>query len=271
MYVVSNLSSNAIEGTRKEGSVGDVLVTNGKFFLPTPPGVAVEVNSSSFLFPQTNPLSLPYQIANGFLERNPNYDHVVSNFFLEANDLAMLDTTATPPYPTGANVASGYLPVRTRGSLGARFQIGRASLPPVGIVPNAVAVLPANTKVTGTDNYGSIITDTVNLIPYNPAGTDEVYLWWKIAKYQTSEDIVQGYGATLGQNTPAQKELTEIDPDYSDFYVYASVDDGVTWYQAEYLTPTDLVVAGTNLRLAFINEGTDKIYLLGFAVLFPNP
>jgi hypothetical protein len=102
-------------------------------------------------------------------------------------------------------------------------------------------------------------------------GTDEVMLWWKIAKMSTSEDRVSsGEGASEGENTPALRSLQEIDQEDSDLLVYASVDNGTSWYRVYYLEPIDLVDAGIDLRIAFLNVGTERIYMLGFCTLFPD-
>ncbi len=272
MYIVSNLSTNSIEGTQGEKSVGETFGANGKFFLATPPGVPVEISSTSTLTPQT-PGSVPFEIADGFLKRNPNYDHVIWNFFIETSDIAKIDQTPGAPTPLAGNVASGFLPTMVGSPLGPRYQIGRSAGPaPVGTVPNSVALLPANTKTSGTSQYGSLILDTIDLTPYNPAlpGTDEVLVWWKIARATTSEDIVQGFNSTAGLNTPSIRRLEEIPTNFPGFHVYASVDDGASWYECNYLRPQDLTVAGKDFRLAFINESPDKVFVLGVAVLFPN-
>jgi hypothetical protein len=96
-------------------------------------------------------------------------------------------------------------------------------------------------------------------------------LWWKIAKMVTSEDRVSsGEGASEGENTPALRSLQEIDQEDSDLLVYASVDNGTSWYRVYYLEPIDLVDAGIDLRIAFLNVGTERIYMLGFCTLFPD-
>jgi len=102
-------------------------------------------------------------------------------------------------------------------------------------------------------------------------GTDEVMMWWKVARMNTSADQVSAsQGPSAGENTPALVSLQEIDREDASLLVYASVDDGVSWYRIPYLEPIDLINAGTELRIAFLNTGEDKIYVLGFCVLFPD-
>jgi hypothetical protein len=63
--------------------------------------------------------------------------------------------------------------------------------------------------------------------------------------------------------------MTSISQEPATLDVYVSNDDGATWYQADRLLPVDLVNPGTDLRVAFVNNSSsDRVYLLGFAVLY---
>jgi hypothetical protein len=267
MYVIASLSSDAIEGTLSEPQFGESSVVNGKYYIPSPAGVGIEVDSASYLSPQ-DANSVPGLIASQFLERNPNYDHVIWNYFLASGDIALLDLTPGAPSPTGGNVSTGVAPTLAQGPFGPRCQVGRGAGPgPTGVAPNSIKVLPQNANA-GTPTYGALITDTVDLTPYTGAsGSDEVLIWWKLATPGVTEDIVQGYNLTAGLNRPVRKTLTETTQEPAGFRVYASVDDGVSWHEARYMDPTDLLVAGTDLRVAFVNEGNAPVYLLGFMVL----
>ena len=135
-------------------------------------------------------------------------------------------------------------------------------------VPTRIQLRPVpatNTTVTLT------ATGTNLSVVQSHPGTDEVMLWWKASTGDVTEDqgfAAQGPGA--GTNTPAIKSQTEADPDVSALLVYASVDNGVNWSRVSFLTPVDLTNAGTQLRLCFVNRGSTKRYLHGFAVLFPD-
>lgn len=137
-------------------------------------------------------------------------------------------------------------------------------------VPERVQLRPVpatNTGVTVTTTSGGI-----TVVESHP-GTDEVMLWWKTVRHTVTEDTVSAnhpLGANFGTNDPALKSATEMDPDDPNLLIYVSVDDGTSWYRTPYLEPVDLVNAGTELRVAFINTGTDRIYLQGFCVLFPD-
>jgi hypothetical protein len=182
--------------------------------------------------------------------RYPMYENAAWNFFLTSSDMAAIDVSSPVPSPV----------VSTK----PRCQIGRGVGPlPVGAVPNSVAILPRNTGVAPTQP-GLLVTDTIDISAIAPAGTDEVLLWWEIAQVSTSNDNV--HSLTLA--TPAIKTLTSVAQEPASLDVYVSNDDGATWYQADRLLPVDLVNPGTDLRVAFVNNSSTRVNLLGFAVLY---
>lgn len=135
-------------------------------------------------------------------------------------------------------------------------------------IPTRVQLRPVpstNTTVTLTSAGGNL-----SVVQSHP-GTDEVMMWWKASTESVTED--QGFaqqGPGAGVNTPSIKSQTELADEISALLVYASVDNGVNWSRVNYLTPVDLVNAGTELRLCFVNVGSTKLYLHGFTVLFPD-
>ncbi len=267
MRVIGSVSSNLIVGTNPDPEVGDVTTVNGQFVVPTPPGVGLSLTSTSYLTPQ-DAGSVPGLMAAQFLSRNPAFDFAFANFFIEAADIALLDLAPAAPSPTSANVVSGTLPTSTFGPNGPRCVVGRGVGPaPLGNSPNSVTLLARNSaRVTPT--YGSIVTETIDLIPFTGAGgTDEVLIWWKVATLSTSQDVVHGYNVTAGTNEPALRTLTELDDTAVVMPVYVSVDDGVTWDEVTRLVPTELTAAGTDLRIAFLNQGTTPITLLSYVIL----
>ena len=137
-------------------------------------------------------------------------------------------------------------------------------------VTNRVQLRPipsTNTTVTVAITAG---VTGYTIVESHP-GTDEVMMWWHVGLEQDTEDVSgSGQGATAGSNTPTLKNHKAIPQEIETFLVYASVDDGVSWFQVRYLEPIDLVNAGTELRICFVNIGDLKIYLHGFCVLFPD-
>ena len=269
MRVIANLANNDIIGTSSEPEVGGITTLNGQYVVTYPQGVAVEVVPGSYLVPQ-DASSVGAQAAAEFLIRYPMYDHVLYNFLLETTDLSGvaplgggLDLSGGAPTPSPV---TGYLP----GTNGPRCQVGRHAVAPVGITPGSTAILPA--AFSGVNRYGNIVTNAwdITQAPVSSTGMDECLVWWKICTVADTADVQAGYGVTEGLNTPALRQQTETENEIAGFYVYASNDNGVTWYNTPYMEPVDLVAAGTDLRLAFINTTSDKIYLQGFCVMFSN-
>jgi hypothetical protein len=276
MDVIANLASMKVVTTDFSAAQGVNTRMNGHFTLPIPYSVGLTVDSASYILPQ-NAGSLPKKAVAEFLVRFPMYDHALYNFFLEDSDITGLDLTAAAPQPTAATVTPPGPPwvAHVPGSV-PRCQTGRGiGGLPLGASPNSTAMLPLNNSASDS-TFGCIITDTVDITALNPTspGTDEVMLWWDLAAFSTSEDVLSGFGATAGLNTPAGRNMNRQDPELSvagvGVYVYASNDDGVSWYRVNYLEPIDLTVAGTLMRFAFINTTGLKIHLMGFAALFPN-
>jgi hypothetical protein len=153
----------------------------------------------------------------------------------------------------------GFAGARTPGSNNFNATAGSSAL-------KAAHVVATNTAVTVTTSAAGSYT----VVESHP-GTDEVMLWWKVSGSSTSEDLgFSNKGTSAGQNSPAIKTLTETDPEIAPLLVYASVDNGVSWSLVPYLEPVDLVGAGSDLRVCFINTGTASLYLHGFCVLFPD-
>ena len=247
---------------------GSETAFNGQYVIEIPEGASVQVGESPIIFPQS-PSSITGEAAQQLLVRYPMYDHVLYNFFLENTDMGTVDLTAGTPTPTSAN---------TTPSLGAavsnpptsRCKMGRTSgAGPVGMAPNRLVILSRSFSKT-TDVYGCVISKTIDITSYNPVtpGTDEVLVWWRVAKLETSHDQNTDYSA--GANTPALTKLVEINQEPLDFTVWVSNDDGATWYNTPLLEPVDLINPGTDLRIAFVNMGDDPLYLLGYCILFPD-
>jgi hypothetical protein len=385
MRIFTDIASHDTTGVAPGGRIirtdstpeaGATTEINGQFVFPVPEGAALEVDSSSFYFPQENLNSIPSQAAAEFLIRYPMYDHILYNFYLDNEDVGAFDIAAFADFPSLSNTTP-VLPTALVAPASARCTLGRASGPgAVGMVPNSLGMLPRS-DARAAPVYGCAVTATIDLWEYNPCyieviaspaavgavisiggvsllgfagartpgsnnfnatagssaliaadvvaaindgansfstfvqasvdptvpsrvrlkpvpatntavtvttsaagsytvveshpGTDEVMLWWKVSGSSTSEDLgFSNKGTSAGQNSPAIKTLTETDPEIAPLLVYASVDNGVSWSLVPYLEPVDLVGAGSDLRVCFINTGTASLYLHGFCVLFPD-
>lgn len=251
MRVVAELASNRLVRTQPDPAVGSGTTVNGQFVVPVPEGAAVTLTPTSYLTPQ-NAGSVPGQAAAALLARYPMYANVAFNYLLEASDVAALDLAATGP----AGIIT-------------RAMVGRGAGLSTGIAPNSTVILPINNATGGPPRPGCLVTDTIDIGPATGgAGAEEVLLWWKVADFSTSEDTLHGFGPTAGVNSPALRTLTETSQTPAGFLVSVSNDDGATWFTAPRLTPVNLGVFDTRVRVAFTNVSANRVYLLGFAVLF---
>ena len=251
MRVVAELASNRLIRTQPDPTVGATSTVNGQFVVPIPEGAAVTLTPTSYLTPQ-NAGSVPGQAAAALLARYPMYANVAFNYLLEASDVAALDLGATGP-----------------GGIITRAMVGRGAGVGTGIAPNSTVILPLNNVAAGPPRPGCLVTDMIDIGPATGgAGAEEVLLWWKVASFATSEDTLHGFGPTAGANAPVLRSLVETSQTPAGLLVSVSNDDGATWFTAPRLTPVDLGVFDTRVRVAFTNLSANRVYLLGFAVLF---
>ena len=136
-------------------------------------------------------------------------------------------------------------------------------------VPTRVQLRPIPPTNTAVTVVQAAVFTGLTIVESHP-GTDEVMMWWETTRQVTSFDQGPDQTGYSPPNTPAYKYLQQTSEEDPSLLVYASVDDGVSWYRVPYLEPIDLVNAGTQLRVAFINLDGGKLYLSGFCVLFPD-
>ena len=117
---------------------------------------------------------------------------------------------------------------------------------------NNCAILPKNEN---TNAYGVLITDTITT-----TSKDKFLVYWKVAF------VSYGQEQSVNANVPSTMTYEILEP--SDIQVYISNDDGVSYTEANYLTPVSFPSASTTLRLAFINNSLNKIHLLVYAILY---
>jgi len=250
--IVVDLPTNDVLQVEKTPDEGVESIFNGRYSLPIPEGSAVEVNAASYVLPQDGG-DLASECAAALLARYPMYAHIAFNYLLEAADVADLDLAALGPSGESA-----------------RIQTGRGVGPGVfGQAPCSTAILPQNNVTAGPPRPGCVVTDTIDIGPVTGgAGADEFMVWWQLYEFDTDDDVRSNFGATLGQNDPAYRNIIETDQEPAGLTAYISNDDGVTWVAAARLEPTDLGVFDTAVRIAFVNTSTDKLYLAAYAILF---
>ena len=90
------------------------------------------------------------------------------------------------------------------------------------------------------------------------------------SKFEDTHDILsrKGYGKHGQLNTPTLKNMVEIDQEISELSAYISIDSGTTWHSVSRLTAISFCCKVDNIKLAFANNGTSKIYLAHYSVMF---
>jgi len=231
--------------------VGTYTPVNGKFVVDIPDGVVPPtINETSRLI---NPLNnVVDSIFQGLLRAFPGYRNASYNPLLTSTDLALLDTTATFPFNPGP-------PVQFWST---RAQTGRVGVP-AGVAPNSVAMLAENPH-PNPPRPGLLITDTIDIGPATGGvGANNFLVYWKVYTMMVTEDVMD---YSTGINSPALKNLVEVQQDIVD--VYLSVNDGGGYTPVTRLSPCVTCDPGTLVRLAFVNHNPTKVYLAAYAVLF---
>jgi hypothetical protein len=246
------------------------------------PSVGMVPNSLAIL-PRTNgrPNNLYGSLVTAMIDLwyfNPCYIEINDPLTLVDGDVVSLDgipmtaragAPAMDEFTIGGDAATTAINLANAINLGGNSfsTLVQATIDPT--VPTRIQLRPlppTNTQITVVASGGVTGYTIVEAHP----GTDEVMMWWKINRMVTTEDQGSTQAPTPTGNSPAIKSLVEISEEDPNLLVYASVDDGASWYRIPYLEPIDLINAGTELRVAFINLGADKIYVEGFCVLFPD-
>jgi hypothetical protein len=258
MRILADLASNDILQVEKTPPVGDPVPINGKYVVDVPEGAPVQVDANSYILNGgvVDAGSVVTHAFAGLLAQFPQYDNIVFNPLVIADDVNDLDLTASfmEPPDTWAT----------------RAQVGRGSVDPQeGLAPNSTAILPVNTAGSGSNRPGMLITDTIDIsAATSGAGAREFVVYWRLYSFTTSDDVMSDYGATAGLNDPAIRSISEADQEPTDFQVYLSLDDGAVYFPVGRLEPIAFCVPGTSLRLAFRNDSASKIYLGNYALLF---
>jgi hypothetical protein len=252
MRIVGDIVNYDVLQVEKTPDPKDASPFNGRFGIPVPGGASVHVDSDSYILPQDGG-DLASQCAQALLAQFPMYSHIVYNFLLEGPDIADLDLAATGP-----------------GGEQTRVQTGRGIGPdPIGQVPNTTLIHPQHI-VLGVPRPGCLVTDVVDIGPMTGgAGADEFLLWWYIWEFDTTEDVASDYGATAGANTPAYRNVFEVDQEPLGWEVWITHSNGASWTgPVGRIEPTDLIVFNTQVRLAFLNRTATKRYLAAYAFMF---
>jgi hypothetical protein len=262
MRIIATLAGNEIIQVEKNPPDGVPVARNGTYNVPVPEGVKVAVEPASFVLPSSDPNSVVAQGYAGLLAQFPQYENILFNPLIEDIDMDDLDPTAIlneGAPPTASHVS--------------RLQMGRGTAGPLtpGMAANSVAVLESNdTLGFGFEKPGVLITDTIDIGPLTGGlGADEFVVYWYIYDFDTTTDVRSAFGFFAGQNTPAIRNVLEVDQEPSELEVFISINDGLTFFPVNRLIPIAFCNPGLLVRIAFKNtDPTKKKYLAGYALMF---
>jgi hypothetical protein len=241
---------------------GEFVSRNGTYMVPMAEGVKVAVDSDSFVLPSSDPNSVVARNFAGLLAQFPTYEHVVYNPLIEGSDLDDLDLTGV--LNEGSPVTATHV---------SRLQMGRGTVGPLpsGNAANSVALLPQNDAPgPGSERPGVLVTDTIDIGPLTGgSGASEFAVYWYVFLFSTTEDLRSDFGFYAGQNTPAFRQVAEMDQEPGDLEVFISVNDGANFFPVQRMVPATFCSPGSLIRLAFKNtNSTLKRYLAHYALLF---
>lgn len=231
---------------------------NGQFTIPM--FEAFDVDSNSFILDGAGNINGEDVVSESYarlLARYPQYDFVYFNPLITDDHVNELDLGTTFTDPANGNV------------FGTRAQTGRAPGGALvsGQCPNNTSILPQNDSMTPA-RPGVLISDQIDISPFTGgAGADEFLVTWHLYDFEVTDDVYSTYGATAGQNTPAQRLIRDTEQEPADLEVYLSVGGGA-WTQVGRFEPLAFAAFADNFRIAFVNRGSTKLYLTSFAVLF---
>lgn len=246
------------------GSDGATAI-NGKYVLPIIDGVDFRVDSSDYVLNGGGAVdggdiaSISYA---HLLAAYPMFGHIFFNPLLTGEHVSGLDTAAVFKDDSAPPPAEPlYYPVRA--------QMGRAFGGPyeAGTMPTHTAVLSQNNTLS-TPRPGILISDLIDIGPYtNNVGADEFMVYWKLYGFEVTHEASSQFGAATG-NTPVIRRVLEVEQEPADFFAYFSPDDGADWCAAGLLEPIAFADKTKKIRVAFRNNGADKVYIASFGVLF---
>ena len=262
MRIVATLATHELLQVEKNPPNGVPVSRNGQYMVPVAEGVKVAVEPSSFVLPSSDPNSVVARNFAGVLAQTPQYENILYNPLIEATDIDDLD-------PIG--VLNEGSPVTA--SHPSRFQFGRGTAGPLpaGNAANSVALLEQNDAPgIGFEKPGVLVTDTIDVgVLTGGVGAMEFMVYWYLYEFNTTTDANSQFGFFAGQNTPALRQVLEMDQEPSDFEVFLSVNDGANFFPVDRLVPIAFCNPGTLIRLAFKNTNVlRKRYLAHYAVVF---
>lgn len=256
-----------------EGSDGDEAI-NGKYVLPMPLDLDFPIYKTDHILDAGGNIDADSIVSKGYaalLARFPQYENIYFNPLLTSDHVSELVTVTGSSSPTEHFIDRSLTPPTI---FYPRFQTGREEgVPDDGQMPTHTAMLAANDTVSPA-RPGLIVAAEIDIGPYTldcdgkAVGTDEFLLFWKLYKFNVTEDIAADYGLYEGRNEPALRMIEETDDEPDGFSAYISIDGGVNWCRASLLEPLAFCDKTKKVSIAFRNDTAGKLFLASYALMF---
>lgn len=212
----------------------DPICVNGSYLIDIPEMLSINITESSVASNLAN-VVIPTALKQAY----PAFKYLIWNPLLTGVQQDIVDSTAVFPHPTIGNIPC-------------RFQ--------KGVLPNSCAVLNANGAMS---RPGVLITSSIELeIP-----SQTFALYYKVGIVEWVHDEMPTL-ADPTVNDGGKKYMNVSNQSPVGLSVYISSDNGSSYQQAERLTPLSFGTTTSSVRLAFVNNGDTKLYLLSYGIMY---
>ncbi len=236
MIIMSRKDDTPIQTSQK---LDPEMHMNGKYVLDFPD--CIEIGAELGKYVNFNLTFLINDIKAKFFEAYPTYDFLIYEPLLDSSS----SFVKTEMFPTST------------GQKYSRFQ--------VGAVPN-VAMIP---KPNSDSRSGIAITSEIDItaLTDDSLGRETFFPYFRIVKKVVTHDEtpVDLSGYTSNNQAPSITYQEVNDLYYS---VYISENNGNTYEKMTRLTPFSFNQRTDSIRLAFVNDSNDDLYILSYALMF---
>ena len=237
MIIMSRKDNTPIQTSRK---LDPEMHMNGKYILDFPD--CIEIGAELGKYDPFNLTFLINDIKAKFFEAYPTYDFLIYEPLLDY-DPTRFDKTEMFPTSTGQKYS--------------RFQVGN--------VPNVVKLPRPNSD----SRSGIAITSEIDItaLTDDNLGRETFFPYFRVVKKTVAHDEtpVDLSGYTSNNQAPS---ITYQSASESDYSVYISENNGNTYEKMTRLTPFSFNQRTDSIRLAFVNDSSDDLYILSYALMF---
>lgn len=212
----------------------DPICVNGSYLIDIPEMLSIDITESSVASNLAN-VVIPTALKQAY----PAFKYLIWNPLLTSVQQDVIDSSGVFPHPVIGNIPC-------------RFQ--------KGVLPNSTAILGSNGAMS---RPGVLVTNEIDL--EIPSQTFAVYykvgsVEWVHDEMPTSIDPTVNDGGKKYMNVANQSPVG--------LSVYISSDNGSSYQELDRLTPLSFGTTSSSVRLAFVNNGDTKLYLLSYGIMY---